>query len=175
MKEQCYLGVDLGAESGRVMAGFWDGKRIRLQELHRFEYRPVQVAATLRWDVLQLWHQIQDGLSKAARIAGAQVKSVGVDTWGVDYVLLSKSGEILGNPYHYRDARTRGTMEYAFRRVPRAQIFAATGLQFMELNTLYQLLAAKRDNPEILEAAHCLLMMPDFFHWCLSGAQVAEF
>ena len=175
MKEQCYLGVDLGAESGRVIAGFWNGRRIRLQELHRFENGPVDVVGTLRWDVLQLWHQIQGGLIKAARIAGPRVKSVGVDTWGVDYVLLSKSGEILGSPYHYRDARTRGMMDCAFKRVSRADIFAETGVQFMELNTLYQLLAAKRNNPEILEAAHCLLMMPDFFHWCLSGAQVAEF
>jgi rhamnulokinase len=175
MKTQCYLGVDLGAESGRVMAGLWDGKRIRIEELHRFPNGPVELGGTLRWDVLRLWAEIQHGLALAARKHGKSVKSVGVDTWGVDHVLLSKSNELLAQPFHYRDARTNGVMARAFRRVPREKIFAATGLQFMEINTLYQLLAWQKNNPEILAAADCLLMMPDFFHWCLSGARVAEF
>ncbi len=139
MKEQCHLGIDLGAESGRVMAGLWNGKRMRLEELHRFANGPVEIAGTLRWDVLRLWSETQKGLALAARAHGTAVRSVGVDTWGVDFVLLSKANELLGHPYHYRDGRTRGLMERAFRRVPRAEIFAATGLQFMELNTLYQL------------------------------------
>ncbi|HXU77845.1 MAG TPA: rhamnulokinase family protein [Methylomirabilota bacterium] len=175
MKEQCYLGVDLGAESGRVMAGFWNGKRIRLQELHRFSNGPVEIGSRLRWDVLRLWAEVQQGLTLAARACGRMVRSVGVDTWGVDSVLLSKSNELVCQPFHYRDGRTHGMMNAAFRRVPREQIFAATGLQFMELNTLYQMLALQKDSPEILEAADCLLMMPDFFHWCLSGRRVAEF
>ncbi len=175
MKEQCYLGIDLGAESGRVMAGLWNGKRMRLEELHRFANGPVEIAGTLRWDVLRLWSETQHGLALAARAHGTAVRSVGVDTWGVDFVLLSKANELLGHPYHYRDGRTRGLMERAFRRVPRAEIFAATGLQFMELNTLYQLLALRRDHPDVLAAADCLLMMPDFFHWCLCGARLAEF
>ncbi len=175
MKSQCYLGVDLGAESGRVIAGLWDGKRIRLEALHRFPNAPVEINGTLRWDVLRLWSDIQHGLGSAATSHGQTVKSIGVDTWGVDFVLLSKTNEILGQPFHYRDARTRGLMDYAFKRVPRREIFAATGLQFMELNSLYQLLALQQHNPEILAAADCLLMMPDFFHWCLSGTRVAEF
>ena len=175
MKEQCYLGIDLGAESGRVMAGLWDGKRMRLQELHRFPNGPVEIGGTLRWDVLRLWAEIQHGLSAAARRYGKAVRSVGVDTWGVDFALLSKSNELLGQPFHYRDARTRGVMEGAFRRVPRAEIFAATGLQFMQFNTLYQLLALQENSPELLELADCLLMMPDYFHWCLSGIRAAEF
>jgi rhamnulokinase len=175
VKEKCYLGVDLGAESGRVMAGLWDGKRIRLQEIHRFPNGPIQIAQTLRWDVLRLWCEIQQGLALAARRYGGAVRSVGVDTWGVDFVLLSKSGELLGQPFHYRDSRTHGLMRQAFRRVPRARIFAETGCQFMELNTLYQLMALRRDSPELLESADCLLLMPDFFHWCLSGVRVAEF
>jgi rhamnulokinase len=175
MKTQCYIGVDLGAESGRVMAGLWNGKRIRLEELHRFPNGPIEIAGTLRWDVLRLWSEIQHGMGLAACKYGKSVKSVGVDTWGVDHVLLSKSNELLAQPFHYRDARTNGAMARAFRRVPREKIFAATGLQFMEINTLYQLLAWQKNNPEILAAADCLLMMPDFFHWCLSGARVAEF
>src|ERR1051325_5385025 len=175
MKAECYLGVDLGAESGRVMAGLWDGKRIRIEELHRFPNGPVEIGGTLRWDVLRLWAEIQQGLGLAGRRYGKAVKSIGVDTWGVDYVLLSKSNELLGQPFHYRDARTHGVMARALRRVSREKIFAASGLQFMEINTLYQLIALQKANPEILAAADCLLMMPDFFHWCLSGARVAEF
>jgi len=175
MKPQCYLGIDLGAESGSVMAGLWNGNRMRLEEVHRFPNGPVQIAGNLHWDVLQLWSEIQNGLALAAARYGKAPRSIGVDTWGVDFVLLSKSNELLGQPYHYRDTRTQGIMAEAFRRVPRQEIFAATGLQFMELNTLYQLLALKKRSPEILEAADCLLMMPDFFHWCLCGARVAEF
>jgi rhamnulokinase len=175
MAEQCYLGVDLGAESGRVMAGLWDGRRMRLEELHRFPNGPVHLAGTMRWDVLRLWSAIEHGLALAAKRFGKAVVSVGVDTWGVDFVLLSKTNELLGQPWHYRDARTRGMLQQAFGRVPRSEIFAATGLQFMEINTLYQLLAVQGMNPELLATADCFLMMPDFFHWCLSGARAVEF
>src|SRR5260370_5834721 len=128
MLTQGYLGADLGAESGGVRAGLGDGKRLRLEEAHRFSNGPVEIAGTLRWDVLRLWSEIKNGLAAAARAHGKTVRSVGVDTWGVDFVLLSKSGELLGQPYHYRDARTRGMFERAFRRVPREEIFALTGL-----------------------------------------------
>ena len=102
--------------------------------------------------------------------------SVGADTWGVDYVLLSKSGELLGQPFHYRDARTDGVMEPRLRdRVPRAEIYAATGVQFLPFNTLYQLLAAREQTPELLAAADRLLLMPDFLHWCLCGSTAVEF
>ena len=170
-----YLAVDLGAESGRVMAGLWSGKSLRVEEVHRFSNGPVALAGSLRWDVLRLWAEIQDGLAAAAKKYGRAVVSVGADTWGVDYVLLSRSGEMLGQPFHYRDARTNGMMERAFRKVPRSRIFAQTGLQFMQLNTLFQLLAAKRQTPDQLEQADHLLFMPDFVHWALCGSRVAEF
>lgn len=175
MAKRCYLGVDLGAESGRVMAGLFDGSKITIEELHRFPNGPVSLGGTLRWDVLRLWTEIKNGLSKAAQRFGRDIASVGVDTWGVDYVLLSKNNEILGQPYHYRDARTRGILDKAFQQVPRTEIFAETGLQFLELNTLFQLLATKQSTPELLDTADCILLMPDFFHWCLSGARVCEF
>ena len=175
MKRQCYLGVDLGAESGRVTAGFWDGKRIGLEVLHRFANGPVEMGDSLRWNVVGLWSEIQRGLGVAGRSCGKTVKSVGVDTWGVDFVLLNKQDEILGQPYHYRDARTQGMMEKAFKRVPRAEIFSQTGLQFMPFNTLFQLLAWQAHSPAILDAADTLLFMPDFLHWCLCGARKAEF
>jgi rhamnulokinase len=175
MSDQVYLGIDLGAESGRVMAGLWDGKAMRVEELHRFSNQPVQLADSLHWDVLLLWSEIQIGLSIAAKRFGDAIVSVGVDTWGVDFVLLSKNGQMLGQPYHYRDARVRGMFDLAFGKMSRKEIFANTGLQFMEINTLYQLLALQQSHPDLLEAADCLLMMPDFFHWCLCGSRVAEF
>lgn len=175
MSERCYLGIDLGAESGRVVAGLFDGERIRLEEIHRFSNGAVPVADTLRWDVLRLWSEILAGLGKAAQSFGGDALSVGVDTWGVDYVLLSKTGEMLGQPYHYRDPRTQGIMEQAFNRVPRPEIFASTGLQFMTINTLYQLIAMQHTNPRLLELADRFLMMADLFHWLLSGSQVVEF
>jgi rhamnulokinase len=175
MSEKVYLGVDLGAESGRVMAGCWDGRRMRLEELHRFPNGPVAVADTLRWDILRLWSEIQNGLTLAARRYAGSVVSVGVDTWGVDFALLSESGELLGQPFNYRDARTRGMIDEAAKTVPRKQIFAATGIQFMELNTLYQLLALKKNSPEILAAAETFLNTPDYLNWCLSGERVSEF
>ncbi len=175
MAERVYLAIDLGAESGRVMAGIWNGSTIRLEEVHRFPNGPVPLAGTLRWDVLQLWSEIQNGLKLTAKRYAGSVVSVGTDTWGVDFVLLSRKQEILGQPYHYRDVRTRGMLDKAFRKVPRPKIFSQTGLQFMELNTLYQLLAVQRNTPELLKAADCLLLMPDFFHWCLCGSRVVEF
>jgi rhamnulokinase len=175
MSQQVYLGVDLGAESGRVMAGLWDGKKMRLEEIHRFSNGGINIADSLRWNTLGLWNEIQTGLTAAAKKFGKSVVSVGVDTWGVDFALLSKSGELLGLPYHYRDARTRGIMQKVLDRVPREEIFADTALQFMELNTLFQLLALQKNSPELLAAAETLLLMPDFLHFCLSGARVCEF
>src|SRR5208337_3880725 len=136
-----YLAIDLGAESGRVIAGLWNGKTIKLEEVHRFPNGPVTLGGTMRWDVLRLWAEIQNGLALAGKKFGNNIVSVGADTWGVDFVLLNKNNEILGQPYHYRDARTNGLMEKAFKKVPRAEIFAQSGLQFMEINSLYQLLA----------------------------------
>ncbi|MCG6155016.1 rhamnulokinase [Rubinisphaera margarita] len=175
MSEQVYLGVDLGAESGRVMAGRFDGQRLQLDELHRFPNGPVNVAGTLRWNVVGLWKEILAGLTIAAERYGDSIVSVGVDTWGVDYVLLSKTGELLGLPYNYRDPRNEGMVQQAFSRVPQEEIFANSGLQFMEINTLYQLLATQRDHAEMLGLADKILMMPDYFHWLLSGSRVVEF
>jgi rhamnulokinase len=175
MSEQVYLGIDIGAESGRVMAGRWDGHRMRLEELHRFANGGIIVAESLRWNTLGLWSEIQNGLALAAKKYGQSIVSVGVDTWGVDYALLSRSGELLGVPFHYRDARTRGILPRAFARVPREDIFAETGLQFMEINTLFQLLALQKSSPELLIAAETLLMTPDFLNFCLCGARVSEF
>jgi len=175
MSQRVYLAIDLGAESGRVMAGLWNGKGLRLEEVHRFPNGPVQLADSLRWDVLHLWEEIQHGLALAGRKYGKSIVSVGADTWGVDFVLLNRQGEMLGHPYHYRDARTNGMMRKAFRKVARSEIFAQTGLQFMQFNTLFQLLAVKEAEPQLLDQADCLLFMPDFIHWALCASRVGEF
>ena len=175
MAGKIYLAVDLGAESGRVMAGVWNGRKLRLAEIHRFANGPVSIGGTLRWDVLRFWSEIQDGLALAGKRFGSRVVSVGADTWGVDFVFLNKQEEILGQPYHYRDARTRGALERTFKKIPRAEIFAQSGLQFMELNSLYQLLAWQEHSPAILDAADTLLFMPDFLHWAMCGVKRAEF
>ena len=175
MAERCFLGVDLGAESGRVVAGLFDGKQMRLDELHRFANGPVSVGGTLRWNVLRLWSEIQSGMAVAADRFGDSVASIGVDTWGVDYVLLSESSEMLGHPYHYRDSRTDGMLNHALTRVSKSEVFAATGLQFMEINTLYQLVAMQKTDGRLLSMADTFLMIPDYFHWLMSGSRVVEF
>ncbi len=175
MKEKVYMAVDLGAESGRVVAGLWNGRKLRLEEIHRFPTGGVYLGETFRWDVLRLWSEIQNGLTLAGKKYGKRIVSVGADTWGVDFVLLNKQDEILGQPYHYRDPRTRGALERTFKKVSRAEIFRQTGLQFMELNSLYQLLAWKERSPGILDAADRLLFMPDFLHWAMCGAKRTEF
>ena len=173
--EKVYLAADLGAESGRVMAGIWNGKKLRLEEVHRFPNGAVSLGESIRWDIMRLWADVQDGLTLAGKKYGKRIVSVGADTWGVDFVLLNKQDEILGQPYHYRDVRTMGALDRTFKKVPRAEIFKQSGLQFMELNSLYQLLAWKQHSPAILDATDTLLFMPDFLHWAMCGAKRAEF
>ena len=175
MAEQVYLAIDLGAESGRVMAGQFDGTKLTLEELHRFSNGPVHVAGTLRWNIVGLWSNILDGLRKAHARFGDSICSIGVDTWGVDYCLLSKSGELLGLPFHYRDDRTQGVVDQTLTQVSRSEVFEQTGLQFICINTLYQLVAMRRDHPEMLDQAATFLMMPDMINWLLCGSRVVEF
>jgi rhamnulokinase len=174
-KEKVYLAVDFGAESGRVMAGIWNGNKLSLEEVNRFPNGAVALGESIRWDIMRLWAEVQNGLALAGKKYGKKVVSVGADTWGVDFVLLNKQDEMLGQPYHYRDVRTKGALERTFKKVPRAEIFKQSGLQFMELNSLYQLLAWKQHAPAILDATDTLLFMPDFLHWAMCGVKRAEF
>jgi rhamnulokinase len=175
MPPKTILAVDLGASSGRIVAGLFDGRRLTLEEGHRFENGGFPLAGSLHWDVLGQWSNIVQGLKAAAATYGERVASIGVDTWGVDFGLLGRNDELLGNPNHYRDARTAGILEKAFNIVPREEIFAETGLQFMEFNTLYQLVAMRLANSSLLEAAESFLMMPDLFHWLLTGVKANEY
>ncbi len=167
------LAFDLGAESGRAILGRFDGERLRLEELHRFANNPVQLFNRLYWNPLGLFAEMKQGLAIAARQQGLSVDSVGIDTWGVDFALLDADDALLDNPRNYRDPRTDGMLEQAFARVPREEIFAHTGIQFMKLNTLYQLLSM-RHSP-LLDQAKTLLLMGDLFHFFFTGTKVCEF
>jgi rhamnulokinase len=169
-----FVAFDLGAESGRGVAGSFDGETLALEEIHRFPNGPVKVLDSLHWDVLRLFEEIKEALRICAQKFG-DVMSIGVDTWGVDFGLLGRGDLLLGNPYHYRDKRTDGMLEEAFRRVSRREIFEQTGIQFMQLNTLYQLLSMAVEGSPILEMAETLLMMPDLFNFWLTGVKVSEF
>jgi rhamnulokinase len=168
------LAFDLGAESGRGILGLFDGGKLRLEVIHRFPNGPVRTLDSLHWDVLRLHGDILTGLRKCAAEHGG-ADSVGVDTWGVDFALLGRGGTLLGNPRHYRDPHTEGVMEAAFARLPRAELYRRTGLQFMRFNSLFQLLALKRDRSPLLDAAETMLFMPDLFHYFLSGMKVNEY
>jgi len=151
-----FLAVDLGASSGRVVLGRWDGNRFALQELHRFPNGPVNVLGHQHWDILRQWEEIITGLGKYATLASAPPAGIGVDTWGVDFGLLDKNGRLLGNPYHYRDARTDGIPEIVHRSVPFSRLFEATGIQFMQINTVYQLCSMVHSHePQLAMADGC--------------------
>src|SRR5260221_2767030 len=165
--------VDLGAESGRVMLARYDGRRLSLDEIHRFPNRPVMVRGHRLWNVLGLWDEMFTGLRQARQQAGA-LDSIGVDTWGVDYGLVNAQGLLRALPVHYRDHRTDGVMEQVFASVPREVIYARTGIQFLPINTLFQLYAHESQQPGELGDAHRLLLIPDLLHSWLSGEMVSE-
>src|SRR6201993_4999532 len=167
-----YLAFDLGAESGRAVLAQLHSGILTTEEIHRFPNEPVEYGGSLHWDVARLWFEMRRTLAK---LEDTQLAGIGVDAWGVDYALIGERGELLQNPYHYRDARTNGVMQEVFRKASKEEIYLATGLQFMPINPLYQLLAAMRDTPELLRAAKQLLMIPDLFHYWLTGRAVCEF
>jgi rhamnulokinase len=169
-----FLACDLGAESGRVMLGALADGRISIEELHRFPNEPVRLPTGLYWDAFRLFHDIVAGLRVAGRVRNLFVDGIGVDTWGVDFGLLGDDGSLVDNPRHYRDPRTKGMMDRAFQTVSREEMFRQTGLQFMELNSLFQLYSAALDSGPALEVARTLLFMPDLFSYWLSGRQACE-
>jgi sugar (pentulose or hexulose) kinase len=175
MTTKVYLAVDLGASSGRVMAGVFDGKKLALEEVNRFPNPGHPVHASHYWDFLALFAEIKCGLAKAAKQYGPSLVSVGVDTWGVDYALLDRRGELLGLPHQYRDPRTDGMERKACRRLPREKIYGITGIQFMFFNTLLQLVSEVAGGAPALAAAHRLLFAPDLLHFWLSGRAANEY
>jgi rhamnulokinase len=169
-----FLAFDLGAESGRAMTAHLRSGVLDLAEICRFPNEPVRVDGSLYWDAPRLWLNIERALDQAAA-APARLDSIAVDAWGCDYGLLGENGELLGNPYHYRDSRTDGVMADVFARVPRARIYEITGIQFLTFNTLYQLVAAARATPRLLEAATQFGTIPDILNYWLTGELRAEY
>ena len=174
MANPSFLAIDLGAESGRAMLGRI-GERLTLDEVHRFWNGPVRVGSHIYWDILRLWTEIQNGLRIAAGNDSSSLAGIGLDTWGVDFGLLDASDHLIGNPYHYRDARTNGMIEAACQILPLEEIYNQTGIQFMQLNTLFQLFAMRHENDPALQSARTFLTIPDLFNFWLTGTKANEF
>jgi rhamnulokinase len=173
------LAIDLGAESGRVMLATLAGKVLSLTEVHRFANGPVRLPDGIHWDVLRLWADIKDGITAGVvaseRTVRKKLDGVGLDTWGVDFALLDRGGVLLGNPFHYRDARTDGMLAELLKRMPRQTVFEHTGIQFMQINTLYQLLSMVLQKSPLLDIAQTFITIPDLFNYWLSGQITCEF
>ncbi len=172
-KQKQVLAFDFGASSGRAMLGRFDGETIQLEEIHRFANDPVSVGGVLYWDVLRLFFEIKQGIIKAKNAGGFD--SIGIDTWGLDFGLLDEDGRLLENPVHYRDSRTHGMLEEALSLVPKETLYSITGTQFMEMNTLFQLLSLQKKRPALLRRAKHLLMIPDLFNFFLTGRISTEY
>jgi sugar (pentulose or hexulose) kinase len=170
-----YIAVDLGAESGRVMIGSISNERIDLEEIHRFSNGPIEENGTLRWDFQRLLGEIKTGIGKAAKEAGGHLQGLGIDSWGVDFGLLDADGNLLENPYHYRDSQTEGMREKAFELMGKRAIYDNTGIQFMVLNSVYQLLAMRINNSQALAGAKNLVFVGDLFTYFLCGEIFAEY
>ncbi|MCQ3931371.1 MAG: rhamnulokinase [Chloroflexi bacterium] len=166
------LAVDLGAESGRIMAAHFDGTQLHLEELHRFTNSVTLVRGTMHWDILHLWRSIQQGIELGKK---HHPTSLGVDTWAIDFGLLDAQGSLIANPVCYRDSRTNGMMDAAFAKVSQREIFEQTGIQFMPINTLYQLLSLVEAQSPVLEIAQTFLTIPDLLNYWLTGVKACEF
>lgn len=169
-----YLAIDIGASSGRHILGSLENGRIKLEEIYRFENGISKIGDEYCWDIQGLFKEIKNGINKCKNL-GKIPKTIGIDTWAVDFVLLDKKDEILGNAVAYRDARTEGYMEKAFEVIPQDMLYLYTGIQFQRFNTLYQLLAIKDKNPNYLENAETFLMIPDYLNFLLTGKKVNEY
>lgn len=169
------LAFDYGASSGRAIVGTYDGQSLKLEELHRFANEPVLISGSLNWDILRLFHEMKQGIHKCTKSQYSKIASIGIDTWGVDFGLLDDAGRLLGNPYHYRDAQTQGIVDKASELVPSTEIYEKTGIQFLEINSLIQLLAMKLKKVSILDKAETLLFAPDLLRYFLTGEKSTEY
>ena len=168
-----YLAFDLGASSGRGIIGKFENNRLELSEVHRFSNGPVEKNGSLFWDIELQFSEIKTGIRKALT-AGHKISGIAIDTWGVDYALLGKNGKFIRNPYHYRDARTNEAPANLFKIMPFEKVYERTGIQFMQLNSLYQLFAHKEQHPEDLKDS-TFLLMPDALSYMLCGKVECEY
>jgi rhamnulokinase len=174
-KAHNYLAIDLGAESGRLIVGSIGDDRLAIEETHRFPNHAVTLPDGLYWDILRLWSDIKTGIAISSQKFSKKISSIALDTWGVDFALLGQQDLLLANPTHYRDLRTDGILEEAFKRIPRETIYESTGIQFMQINTLYQLFSMVLSKSPILQMAEHFLTIPDLFNFWLCGSKQNEF
>ncbi|MEW5816764.1 MAG: rhamnulokinase family protein [Spirochaetota bacterium] len=160
-----FIAIDLGAESGRIIVG--DVRQIEV--ILRFPNNPVRLLDSIFWDMPAIYTEIKKGLKEAFSKYQGEIAGIGIDTWGVDYALLDKNGDLIGNPYHYRDSRTDNMPEELFKIIPRKELYRETGIQVMQLNTIYQLYSFSKTHPELLNAAEHFLTTPDLFNYWLTG------
>ena len=175
MADSQFLAFDLGAESGRAMLGMLADGKLSLEEKHRFANPMGRMNGHLFWNLLAQWEELKTGLKKTSATISGTLAGIGVDTWGVDFGLIGHDGQVLGNPYMYRDSRTDGVYERTLEKLGRQKIFDTTGIQFMQLNTLYQLVAMHESRSPALEAAETMLFMPDLFNYLFTGERKSEF
>ena len=171
MAELKMLAIDLGASSGRGIVGAFDGNKLTLRENHRFSNDPVFVNGRFTWDILRIFFEIKNSITKTV-IDGDNVSSMGIDTWGVDYAFIDKNGRMMANPTHYRDTRTVNITDYVKQFVSPEEIYNVTGIQAIDFNTLNQLAADRRDDPDMLARADKMLFIPDLLNYFLTGKMV---
>ncbi len=175
MSSKKLLAIDLGASSGRGILGSFDGEKIGLKEVHRFSNDPVMIPGGFTWDTLRLLHEIKTATLHCALNEGG-VDTIGIDTWGVDYGYLDKTGALLSNPYHYRDSRTDNIPSYVFENIlPWEELYRVTGIQSMNFNTIYQMVADIKNRPWLVENADKMLNMPDLLGYFLTGEKMSEY
>jgi len=174
MAKMNFLGFDFGASSGRAMLGVFDGERIEISEIHRFPNDPVMLCGRFVWDLPRLVFEMKQALNKVSRM-GVKVDAIGIDTWGVDFGLLDKNGNLLGLPVHYRDARTENVQPEVFKVIPKEELFELTGTAFNTFNTVFQLYAMKLQGDPALEMAESMLLMPDLLAYFLTGKKGVEY
>lgn len=170
-----YIAFDFGAESGRGIVGILDGDKISIEEVHRFGNKQIAIFHNNYWNVFNLFEEMKTGMKKAVERGHKEIRSVGVDTWGVDFGVLGKDGKLLELPHSYRDPRTEGMMPKVFLKVPREEIYSRTGIQFMEINSLYQLFAIKKTKSQKLSRGKRLLFIPDLLNYFLTGEKKNEY
>lgn len=173
--EQCFFAVDLGATSGRTILGSFTPSGLELEEINRFPNHLIEMAGHFYWDIYELYRNILQGLRLAARKEDVEIVSIGIDTWGVDFVCIGQDGHLLRAPYAYRDSHTEGAPEAFFTRMSRKQVYALTGIQIMNFNSLFQLDALRRNHDTALQTAQKILFMPDALAYLLTGEQVTEY
>lgn len=175
MNKRYFLAFDLGASSGRAILGTLVNDRLELAEIHRFTNQMQLINGHYFWNIFSLFNELKIGLKKCVKDYGVQPESIGIDTWGVDFVHLTKEDLVLSLPYAYRDSRTNTAMDDLFSMIPREEVYAQTGIQFMQFNSLFQLFSMVKDKSSLLEITDSILFMPDALNFLFSGVKKSEF